>query len=339
MAYSVLTGQSPHVSSRGNKYLLTIHDHDVNAILAGPLKTRQAKEIVTVWKRKHLQLTKYGHTVTYYIMDNECSQDLQRALVKNDLKYQLVPPNQHRRNAAERAIRTFKNHLLAGLATCDPKFPVHEWDHLLEQAELTINLLCNSRVNPKLSAHAYLNGIHDFNKILLAPPGTRAVVHSKPDKRASWTYHGEDGWYVGPGPHHYRCFKVYMPDTHKEKISDTVQLIPARIPIPSVTLADHIAHAADKLVAALQHYSTAPPPGIKIGDPTIQGVRQIANILKTMYPLPTPTPLTHTPLSQPVHPPLVPPALITPPLPPPSILPTLHQHTQEERQLKPPVNK
>ena len=115
-------------------------------------------------------------------MDNECSQDLQRAIKKNDLSYQLIPPNQHRRNAAERAIRTFKNHLLAGLDTCDPKFPIHEWDRLLEQAELTINLLRNSRVNPSLSAHAYLSGVHDFNKMPLAPPGTKELIHSKPNK-------------------------------------------------------------------------------------------------------------------------------------------------------------
>ena len=67
----------------------------------------------------------------YYILDNECSQDLQRAIESHKLQYQLVPPNQHRVNAAERAIRTFKNHLLAGLATCNPKFPIHEWDRLL----------------------------------------------------------------------------------------------------------------------------------------------------------------------------------------------------------------
>ena len=171
-AYSDLTRQFPHISSCGTNYLLTIYDYDANAILVGTLKTRQAKEIATVWEKKHLQLTKNGHEVKYYIMDNECSQDLQRALKNNDLEYQLVPPNQHRRNAAERAIRTFKNHLLAGLATCDPQFPVHKWDRLLDQAELTINLLRNSRVNSSLSAHAYLHGIHAFNKVPLASPGT-----------------------------------------------------------------------------------------------------------------------------------------------------------------------
>ena len=61
--------------------------------------------------------------------------------------------------------------------------------------------------------------------------------------------------------------------THKEKITDTVHLLTFTIPIPSVTLADHIAMAADTLVEILQHYSTAPPPGIKVGDLIIQGVR------------------------------------------------------------------
>ena len=91
IAYSDLTGQFPHISSRGHTYLLTIYDYDANDILAGTLKIRQAKEIATVWKKRHLQLTKNGHEVKYYIMDNECSQDLQQALKNNDVDYQLVP--------------------------------------------------------------------------------------------------------------------------------------------------------------------------------------------------------------------------------------------------------
>ena len=61
-------------------------------------------------------------------MDNKCSQNLQSATEKHNLSHQLVPPNQHRRNATERTILTFKNYLLTGLATCDPKFPIHKWD-------------------------------------------------------------------------------------------------------------------------------------------------------------------------------------------------------------------
>ena len=80
-----------------------------------------------------------------------------------------------------------------------------------------------------------------------------------------------------------------MSAIHKEKISDTVQLIPSTIPIPLVTLTDHIAMTTDNLVTMLQRYFTSPPPRIKIGNPIIQGVSQIANTLKTIYPLPTPT--------------------------------------------------
>ena len=69
-------------------------------------------------------------------MDNECSVDLKLAIVKNEGTYELVPPNQHRRNAAEKAIRTLKNHLLSGLATCDENFPIQEWDRILPQCEL-----------------------------------------------------------------------------------------------------------------------------------------------------------------------------------------------------------
>ena len=85
-------------------------------------------------------------------MDNKCSEELKLALHKAQLKYQLVPPHIHRANKAERAIQTMKGHLKAGLATVDPDFPIHEWDRLLDQCELTLNLLRENSLTPKLSA-------------------------------------------------------------------------------------------------------------------------------------------------------------------------------------------
>ena len=76
----------------------------------------------------------------------------------------MVPPNNHRANASERAIRTAKNHIIAGLATCPQDFPLTIWDRLLKQAELTLNLMRGSRINPKLSAWAQINGPYDFNR-------------------------------------------------------------------------------------------------------------------------------------------------------------------------------
>jgi hypothetical protein len=114
------------------------------------------------------------------------------------IDYQLVPPKVHRRNAAERAIRTFKNHFIAGLCSVDKNFPLHLWDKLLPQAELPLNLLRGSRMNPKLSAHAQMHGHFDSNRTPLAPPGIRVRVHLKPSERTTWSPHGTDGWYTGP---------------------------------------------------------------------------------------------------------------------------------------------
>ena len=79
-------------------------------------------------------------------------------------KFELTPPNMHRRNAAKRVIRIFKNHCMTGFASYKKDFPLAEWDRLVVQSELTLNLLRTSRVNPKLSAYAYLFGNFDLNK-------------------------------------------------------------------------------------------------------------------------------------------------------------------------------
>ena len=47
--------------------------------------------------------------------------------------YQLVTPNVHRINVAERAIRTFKAHFLEILDGVGPEFPKLMWDNLLVQ--------------------------------------------------------------------------------------------------------------------------------------------------------------------------------------------------------------
>jgi hypothetical protein len=55
------------------------------------------------------QLAKCGNQPQMYILDNGGSNNLKKTLKKYNLKYQLAPPHLHRHNAAERAIRTYKN--------------------------------------------------------------------------------------------------------------------------------------------------------------------------------------------------------------------------------------
>jgi hypothetical protein len=79
------------------------------------------------------------------------------------IDYQLVPPGMHNCNAAEHAIYMFKKHFNAGLCSTDKNFPLHIWDQIVLQAELTLNILRGSRINPKASALTQLNGHIDVN--------------------------------------------------------------------------------------------------------------------------------------------------------------------------------
>ena len=60
-----------------------------------------------------------------------------KKLLKKNIKYHLVPPYLHRRNAAKCAIQTF----IPFLCAADPKYPAKEWDCFLPQANLTLNIL------------------------------------------------------------------------------------------------------------------------------------------------------------------------------------------------------
>ena len=102
-------------------------------------------------------------------MDNEAANEL-KAILKYKLSYQLTPPHIHCINAAERAIHTFKN---------------------------------NFRINPSLPAYAIINGNYDFNKSPMAPPDTKIITNKKLIHRASWDFHGDDGYYVGLALEHY----------------------------------------------------------------------------------------------------------------------------------------
>ena len=161
----------------------------------------------------------------------------------------------------------------------DPDYPVAEWDRLLDQAFLTLNLLRTARINPSLSAHTYLFGNFDFNSTPLAPLGTRVVIHSKPNYRASWDANGKDGWYIGYSPHHYRCMKCYMPKTRSEINADTIVFFPHIIDFPIVSTDTFLKQAALDIITLLTNPPKAFPPSLQAGDETKNAILQLAIIL------------------------------------------------------------
>jgi hypothetical protein len=254
-SYSDLTGRFPVHSVEGNLYVLVLYIYNTNAILIEPLKSRNDASQLKAYERI-LQRIPNNHKPKLHIMDNEASKAIKEFLVKvNHMEYQLVPPHTHRRNAAERAIRTFKNHFIAGLCSTNPDFPLQLWDRLLPQAEITLNLLRASRTQPNKSAYEVMFGPYDYNSHPLMPPGTKIVIHEKPGQRASWDPHGKQGWYIGPALEHYRCHRCHISTTNAERISKTVDFFHCIDPIPKITAQEATIIAAEALKKALRQQS------------------------------------------------------------------------------------
>ena len=202
--HSDLTGSFPHISSKGNKYLLVMYHYDTNGILVEPLKSRTGPEIFR------------AHKVLFA--------------------------------------------------------------RLLEQAEITLNLLRTSRTHPQMSSYAHLFGPFDYNKTPLAPPGTKVIIHEKSRQRGTWSPHGLDGWYVGPAMNHYRCFRIYVPSTGATRTADTVEFFPHHVPLPQTSSHDIIVQAADELIQALQQPHPATPYN---PTPTeLKALQELANIFQ-----------------------------------------------------------
>ena len=112
------------------------------------------------------------------------------------------------------------------LASLDDAFLVTEWGRILQQIEMTLNMLQASQFNQKLLAYAYIPGQFDYNQMSLVPPGTRVVVHKKPVARSIWAFNGEYGWTIGPEMEQYIHIKHYSPKTKSERNVDTVTFSP-----------------------------------------------------------------------------------------------------------------
>lgn len=224
---------------------------NVNAILVKALKIHQAQIITNGRISINDRLKGAAKKPSTWIADNKCSNDLKQALSKENIIGQLVPPHNHRSNAAERTIQTFKYRFKACLVTVNSDFLLREWDQLLVQVKLTLTLL----VNPKLLAYTYLFGQFDYNQTPLVPPGTKIIAHEKAQKRASWEIHGEQGWSIGPSLEHYLCIKWFFTKTRSKKNVDTVIFFPKAIKFPGLQLRNFLCQAAGDITTLL----TSPP--------------------------------------------------------------------------------
>jgi len=146
-------GWLPIHARSGHEYIMITYHFDSNIILQTTFANRTDKHQIRVYASIMTRLTNCGHVVNVQIIDNEVSIEYKKVIEEDwKVKYQIIPPDVHRRNIAEQAIRTFKAHFLSVLARVNPTFPKFMWDTILIQTELTLNLLRQATLKPSLSA-------------------------------------------------------------------------------------------------------------------------------------------------------------------------------------------
>ena len=175
---------------------------------------------------------------------------------------------------------TFKNHFVSILLTVNSRYPIGEWDRLITQAIITLNLLHSSRIHPSLSAHASSFGNYDYNYTPIAPPGTQVVVHSSVDSLTTFGPHGRIGWYIGPSLEHYRCYKVYFPDPlHKCDVLK-FDFFHQKVPFPKITNEEYLRQTAEDMLQLL--HATKPshnPNPLTFSAPVLNAFGEVARIL------------------------------------------------------------
>jgi hypothetical protein len=137
--------------------------------------------------------------------------------------------------------------------------------------ELTLNLLQQSNVAPKISAFAHVHGHHNYMKKPFAPLGCRIHSHVEPGNRRSWDARASAGFNLGMSIEHHCCYRVYITKMRATQVSDTVNFKHQYITNPTVSPESLVVAAAQQLNAALKG-------NISGGNETMEGLTKVSKL-------------------------------------------------------------
>ena len=247
-AFADATGRYPVISIEGFEYLLIFVYK--NYIHVEPLTDRSAASYVKAYTAGFTFFANRGHTIRDVVLDNETSAALEVLFREKNIKFQYVPPGNKRSNRAERAIQTWRHHMLATLGTVNMQCPNNLWSKFIEQMELCLAFLRPYEDNPKLSAYEGLHGKkYDHDAHPLSICGCPVLVLEPAAERPTWSTHGVQGFYLGPNQNGYRSWNFYIPSTKSVRNSDTAQFFPAPFKLPGASYEEEMLAAIDKLIA------------------------------------------------------------------------------------------
>ena len=104
---------------------MILHGIDSNSTWVEPMKNQTKGEMILARRRALAQMRIQGIVPTHQVLDNEISKAYKTEIQAMGMTYQLMPPDDHRRNIAEKAIQTWKDHFEGVLSGTSDTSPLH----------------------------------------------------------------------------------------------------------------------------------------------------------------------------------------------------------------------
>ena len=91
---------------------MILHEIDGNSTWIEPTKKKTEREMILAQSCALERMKLQGVVPTHQVLDSEISTAYQPEIKKISMTYQIFPPNDHRRNLAEKLIQTWKDHFI-----------------------------------------------------------------------------------------------------------------------------------------------------------------------------------------------------------------------------------
>lgn len=166
---------------------------------------------------------------------------------KQVIEVERLPKEAHWGMQPRRWFKQPKNHTKATIAGCDSSFPMHLWDRLLPQIELS----CSYSSQPKfLSTSVPLRQPwlqHNTTTSTWCP-----IQHLTITTQTSQDENSKDGFHVGTCSDHYHMYDLWMKATQAIQNCEMLFFKHQNIMQPTVTKTDIVADSAHNLIEAVK---------------------------------------------------------------------------------------
>ena len=106
----------------------------------------KSEKIVDCFKQNITYLSKRGYKPVYNVIDNVATKEIKTYTESEKIEVQFVTQYDHRVNAAEQAIQTFKNHTISGLCICYDEFSSILWCKIIQWTRSVMFFLNHSTI-------------------------------------------------------------------------------------------------------------------------------------------------------------------------------------------------